>query len=73
MKTRIILKSGAHIDLDLASVKTKRSPLDNNLMALEWEYTPGSTTRLFFVELDQVAAVVTVHDATDGSVGEVPA
>jgi hypothetical protein len=61
---QITLRSGVQVTADATTVTTGRSPMNGELTKLEWDQS--GATRLVWVRLEEVAAIV-FHDTTVGA------
>lgn len=73
MKMRLIFRSGAHTDVDVTEFTVNRNRFDGRFLGLDWTTPGGFATKLSYVRLDEIAAVVTIAepgDDGDGGGGE---
>ena len=71
MKMRLILRSGAQVDVDVTEFTVKRNRFDGSFVGLDWTTPVGYAAKLSFVRLEEVAAIVTLAEVGDD--GDEPA
>lgn len=62
MKMRVILRSGAIIDIDATEFSVGRNVVTGGLDELKWSYAGDETVKLKYVNVDEVAAVLAIHE-----------
>jgi hypothetical protein len=64
VRIQITLKSGAQIEADVSEYSTAASLVDGNLTKLNWTTSSNPAAGLKYVDLNEVAAIVTVRKRT---------
>lgn len=64
MRIQITLKSGAQIEADVSEYSTASSLVDGSLSKLNWTTSKDPAAGLKYVDLNEVAAIVTVRKRT---------
>jgi hypothetical protein len=64
---QITFKNGAQIEVDTTEINTRRNPVSDDLIALNWKTPPDFTAKLLYLrDLDDIAAIVRLEDPTPG-------
>ena len=61
MRMQITFKSGAQIEVDVEEFTTGRSPLNNELVKLNWTTPADAAAKLHTIEIDDIVAVVALR------------
>jgi len=62
VKMRVILRSGAIIDVDVTEFSTGRNLVTGDLYELKWEFNEDEKVKLKYIRPDDVAAVLAIHE-----------